>query len=45
MAMPRPSTRQGTDYGARDSAVGGNADDSESRGPEHRTLRNDPESD
>ena len=40
--MQRPSTRQGTDYGAQDLAVGGNADDSEIRGPEHRTLRDDP---
>ena len=45
MDKPRPSTRQGTDYGARDLAGGGSADDSESRGPEHRTVRNDPESD
>ena len=45
MDKPRPSTRQGTDYGARDLAGGGSADDSESRGPEHQTLRKDPESD
>ena len=28
MAMPRPSTRQGTDNSAQDSAEGGGADDS-----------------
>ena len=39
--MLRPSTRQGTDYGARDHAGVGDADDSESRGPEHRALGND----
>ena len=45
MDRPRPSTRQGTDYGARDLAGGGSVDDSESRGPDHQTSRNDPESD
>ena len=39
--MFRPSTRQGTDYGARDYAGLGDANDSESRGPEHRALGND----
>ena len=39
--MLRPSTRQCTDYGARDHAGVGDADDSESRGPEHRALGND----
>ena len=39
--MIRPSTRQGTDYGARDYAGVGNAIDSESRGSEHKALGND----
>ena len=38
--MIRPSTTQGTDYGARDHAGVGYANDSESRGPEHRALGN-----
>ena len=42
--MHRPSTRQGTDYGARDHAGVGDTDDSESRGPEHRALGNDQDS-
>ena len=45
MAIPRPSTRQGTDYGAQGLAVGESVDDSRNRGPEHRTLREDPKSD
>ena len=45
MDKPRPSTRQGTDYGVRDSTGGGSVDDSESRGSDHHTLRKDPESD
>ena len=45
MDKPRPSTRQGTDYGDRDLTGGGSVDDSESRGPDHHTLRKDPESD
>ena len=39
--MHRPSTRQGTDYGARDYAGVGDAIDSESRGSEHKALGND----
>ena len=39
--MLRPSTRQGTDYGAWDYAGVGGANDSESRGPEHEALGND----
>ena len=38
--MLRPSTRRGTDYVARDHAGVGDADDSESRGLEHRALEN-----
>ena len=45
MDKPRPSTRQGTDYGVRDSTGGGSVDGSESRGSDHHTLRKDPESD
>ena len=45
MDKPRPSTRQGTDYGARDVTGGGSVDDSESRGSDHHTWRKDPESD
>ena len=37
--MIRPSTRQGTDYGARDYV--GDAIDSESRGSEQKALGND----
>ena len=40
------TTRQGTDYGAqRDLEGEGVLNDSRNRGPEHRTLRKDPESD
>ena len=39
--MLRPSTRQGTGYGARDYAGAWDANDSESRGPEYRALGND----
>ena len=44
--MLRSTTRQGTDYGAqRDLEGEGVLNDSRNRGPEHRTLRKDPESD
>ena len=44
--MLQSTTRQGTDYGAqRDLEGEGVLNDCESRGPEHRTLRKDPESD
>ena len=39
--MIRPSTRQGTDYGARDYVGVGDAIDSESRGSEQKALGND----
>ena len=39
--MQRPSTRQGTDYGARDYVGVGDAIDSESRGSEQKALGND----
>ena len=46
VAMLQSKTRQGTDYGAqRDLEGEGVLNDSENRGPEHRTLRKDPESD
>ena len=46
VAMLRSTTRQGTDYGAqRDLEGEGVLNDSRNRGPEHRTLRKDPESD
>ena len=44
--MLQSTTRQGTDYGAqRDLEGEGVLNDSGNRGPEHRTLRKDPESD
>ena len=44
--MLQSTTRQGTDYGAqRDLEGEGVLNDSGNRGPEHRTLRRDPESD
>ena len=44
--MLQSTTRQGTDYGAqRDLEREGVLNDSGNRGPEHRTLRKDPESD
>ena len=46
VAMLQSTTRQGTDYGAQRDAEGeGVLNDSGNRGPEHRTLRKDPESD
>ena len=42
--MLRSTTRQGTDYGAQRD-LEGVLNDSRNRGPEHRTLRKDPESD
>ena len=46
VAMLRSTTRQGTDYGAqRDLEGEGVLNDSRNRGPEHRTLGKDPESD
>ena len=44
--MLQSTTRQGTDYGAqRDLEGEGVLNDSRNRGPEHRTLSKDPESD
>ena len=44
--MLQSTTRQGTDYGVqRDLEGEGVLNDSGNRGPEHRTLRRDPESD
>ena len=44
--MLRSTTRHGTDYGAqRDLEGGGFINDSGNRGPEHSTLRKDPELD
>ena len=46
VAMLQSTTRQGTDYGAqRDLEGEGVLNDSGNRGPEHRTLRRDLESD
>ena len=46
VAMLQSTTRQGTDYGAqRDLEGEGVLNDSGNRGPEHRTLRKDQESD
>ena len=46
VAMLQSTTRQGTDYGAQGDLEGeGVLNDSGNRGPEHRTLRKDPESD
>ena len=45
VAMLRSTTRQGTDYGAQRDLEGERViNDSESRGPEHRALGNDQES-